>query len=144
MVSVLWQGVGERSWPPVLDPQVLAARHVCKRYRRRWRLEEAFALPTRRVALAYVWTGARPAVPWQRLSVELGVRAGSHERRAAQRGARDQLVACLADHATRLGIVKRHRKAPRECQPGGVLMGGDPSVETGASATAPPFMEHVP
>jgi hypothetical protein len=30
----------------VLDPQVVAARQGCERYRRRWRIEDAVALTT--------------------------------------------------------------------------------------------------
>jgi IS4 transposase len=65
MVSVLWQGVWYRYLTNVLDPQVLSARQVCELYRRRWRIEDAFALTKRLLDLAYVWTGSTNAVQLQ-------------------------------------------------------------------------------
>jgi Transposase DDE domain len=65
MVSVLWPGVWYRYLTKVLDPQVLSARQVCELYRRRWRIEDAFALTTRLLDLAYVWTGSTHAVQLQ-------------------------------------------------------------------------------
>ena len=47
MVSVLWQGVWYRYLCNFLDPHVLSARQVCELYRRRWRIEDAFALTKR-------------------------------------------------------------------------------------------------
>src|SRR5439155_116075 len=44
MVSVLWQDTWYRYLTNVLDPQELSARQVCELYRRRWRIEDAFAL----------------------------------------------------------------------------------------------------
>ena len=65
MVSALWQGAWYRYLTNVLDAQVLSARQVCARYRRRWRIEDAFALTTRLLDLAYVWTGSTNAVQLQ-------------------------------------------------------------------------------
>ena len=65
MVSVLWQGTWYRDLTNGLDPQVLSARQVCELYRRRWRIEDAFALTTRLLDLAHVWTGSTNAVQWQ-------------------------------------------------------------------------------
>ena len=65
MVSVWWQGAWYRDLTNVLDPQVVAARQVCERYRRRWRIAEAVALTKRLLDLAYVWTGSTNAVQWQ-------------------------------------------------------------------------------
>ena len=48
--------------PLGLDPQLLAAREVCERYRRRWRIEEAFLLTKRLLGLAYLWVGDRNGV----------------------------------------------------------------------------------
>jgi hypothetical protein len=42
----------------------LSARQVCEWYRRRWRLEDAFARTKRLVDVAYVWTGSTHAGPW--------------------------------------------------------------------------------
>ena len=62
--SVLWQGPWYRYRTNVLDPQPLSARQVCERYRRRWRLEDAFALTKRVLDLASWWTGATHAGQW--------------------------------------------------------------------------------
>ena len=64
MVSVLWQGVWYR-YCQCLDPHVLSARQVCELYRRRWRIEDAFALTKRVLDLAYLWTGSTNAVQLQ-------------------------------------------------------------------------------
>jgi hypothetical protein len=153
MVSVLWQGMWYRSLTNVLDPRVLSARQVCELYRRRWRIEDAFALTTRLLDLAYVWTGSTNAVQWQlyatlvfyavlvticqqvaqalgepleRISVEMVFRAFYHYSRAVQRGECDDLVAFLVAHATLLGLVKRRRKQHRERQQLESIMWGDP------------------
>ena len=134
MVSVRWQGTWYRYLTNVLDPQGLSARQVCELYRRRWRIEDAFALTKRLLDLASVWTGSTNAVPWQiyatwifsavlvticqqvaqalgepleRISVEMVVRAFYHDRRAKQRGECEALVPFLVEHAKLLGLVKR-------------------------------------
>jgi hypothetical protein len=153
MVSVLWQGTWYRSLTHVLDPQVLSARQVCELYRRRWRIEEAFALTKRLLDLAYVWTGSSNAVqvqiyatlifyavllticqqvaqvlgePLERIAVEMVFRAFYHYSHAVQRGEGDDLVAFLAEHAQLLGIVKRQRKQHRERQELESIIWGDP------------------
>ena len=153
MVSVLWGGVWYRYLTNVLDPQVLAARHVCELYRRRWRIEDAFALTKRVLDLAYLWTGSANAVqlqiyatlifyavllticqqvaqvlgePLERISVEMVFRAFSHYSRAVQRGGTDDLVWFLAEHAKLLGIVKRWRKHHRNGAQLESLMKEDP------------------
>jgi Transposase DDE domain len=153
MVSVLWQGVWYRYLTNVLDPHVLSARQVCELYRRRWRIEDAFALTKRLLDLAYVWTGSTNAVqlqiyatlifyavlvticqqlaqvlgdPPERISVEMVFRAFYHDSRAVQRGESDHLVSFLAEHAKLLGLVKRQRKSHRERQRRETLIWGDP------------------
>ena len=153
MVSVLWQTVWSRSLTNVLDPQRLSARQVCELYRRRWRIEDAFALTKRVLDVAYVWTGSTNAVQWQiyatlifyavllticqqvaqvlgepleRISVEMVFRAFYHYSRAVERGACDDLVSFLAEHAQLLGIVKRWRKHHRERQQLESIIWGDP------------------
>jgi hypothetical protein len=153
MVSVLWQGTWYRYLTNVLDPQVLSARHVCELYRRRWRIEDAFALTKRLLDLAYVWTGSSNAVqlqiyatlmfyavllticqqvaqvlgePLERISVEMVFRAFYHYSRAVQRGECDDLVTFLAEHAQLLSIVKRWRKHHRERQELESIIWGDP------------------
>jgi len=142
----------------VLEPRQLWARQVCELYRRRWRIEDAFALTKRLLDLAYVWTGSTNAVqvqiaatlifyavlvticqqvaevlgePLERISVEMVFRAFYHYSRAQQRGESENLVAFLAEHATLLGIVKRWRKQHRERQQLERLIGGDRYVTTG-------------
>lgn len=153
MVSVLWQGVWYRYLTNVLDPQVLSARQVCELYRRRGRIEDAFALTKRLLDLAYVWTGSTHAVQWQiyatlifyavlvtscqqiaqalgdpleRSSVEMVFRAFYHYSRAVQHGERTHLVSFLAEHAKLLGIVKRQRKSHRKRQQLEASIWGDP------------------
>jgi hypothetical protein len=153
MVSVWWQGTWYRYLTNVLTPQELSARQVCELYRRRWRIEDAFALTKRLLDLAYVWTGSTNAVqlqlyatfifyavllticqqvaevlgePLERISVEMVFRAFYHYSRALQRGACDDLVTFLVEHAKLLGIVKRRRKQHRERQQLESTIWGDP------------------
>jgi Transposase DDE domain len=134
MVSVLWQGVWYRYLTNVFDPRLLSARQVCELYRRRWRIEEAFALTKRLLDLAYVWTGSTNGVqlqiyatlifyavrltvcqqvaqalgePLERISVEMVFRAFYHYSRARQRGEGEALVPFLAEHATLLGYLSQ-------------------------------------
>jgi hypothetical protein len=149
---VRWQGTWDRSLTNVLDPQQLSARQVCALYRRRGRIEEAFALPKRVLDLASLWTGSTNAVqlqlyatlmfsavlrtlcqqgaevlgePLGRLSGEMVFRAFYHYSRAVQGGEADALVLFLAEHAKLLGIVKRWRKHHRERQQLEYLIWGD-------------------
>jgi hypothetical protein len=153
MVAVWWQGTWYRYLTNVLDPHVLSARQVCELYRRRWRIEDAFALTKRLLDLAYWWTGSTNAVqlqiyatllfyavlvtlcqqvaqalgePLERISVEMVCRAFSHDSRTVQHGGSDALVAFLAEHAKLLGIVKRWRKQHRERQDLEAIIWGDP------------------
>jgi hypothetical protein len=153
MVSVLWQGVWYRSLPNVLTAQVWSARPVCELYRRRWRIEDAFALTKRLLDVAYVWTGSTNAVPLpisatlifyavlvticqqvaqalgeplERMSVEMVFRAFCHCRRAMARGECNELVPFLVEQAKLLGLVKRWRKQHRERQQLESIMWGDP------------------
>jgi Transposase DDE domain len=153
MVSVLWQGVWSRDLTNVLTPQVLSARQVCELDRRRWRIEEAFALTKRRLDWASVWTGSTKAVQWQiyatlmfyavlvticqqvaqalgepleRISVEMVFRAFYHYSRAVPHGEGDELVPFLVEHAQLLGLVKRWRKQHRERQQRESIIWGDP------------------
>ena len=153
MVAVWWQGTWYRYLTNVLDPHVLSARQVCELYRRRWRIEDAFALTKRLLDLAYLWTGSTNAVqlqiyatllfyavlvtlcqqvaqalgePLERISVEMVFRAFYHYSRTMQHGGSDDLVSFLAEHAKLLGIVKRWRKQHRERQELEAIIWGDP------------------
>jgi hypothetical protein len=153
MISVLWQGTWYRYLTNVLAPQELSARQVCELYRRRWRIEDAFALTKRLLDVADVWTGSTNAVQWQlsatlifyavlmticqqvaevlgepleRIPVEMVFRAFYHDSRAVQRGECDDLVMFLVGHAKLLGIVKRWRKQHRERRQLESIIWGDP------------------
>jgi IS4 transposase len=153
MVAVWWQGTWYRYLTNVLEPHVLSARQVCELYRRRWRIEDAFALTKRLLDLAYLWTGSTNAVqlqlyatllfyavlvtlcqqvaqalgePLERISVEMVFRAFYHYSRTVQHGGSDDLVSFLAEHAKLLGIVKRWRKQHRERQELEAIIWGDP------------------
>ena len=153
LVSVLWQGTWYRYLTNVLDPQVLSARQVCELYRRRWRIEDAFALTKRVLDLAYLWTGSANAIqlqiyatlifyavllticqqvaqvlgePLERISVEMVFRALYHYSHAQQHGECEELVPFLVAHAKLLGVVKRWRKSHRERQHLEYLIWGEP------------------
>ena len=153
LVSVLWHGTWYRYLTNVLAPHWLSARQVCELYRRRWRIEDAFALTKRLLDLAYVWTGSRNGVqlqiyatllfyavllticqqvaqalgePLERISVEMVFRAFYHYSRAVQRGESDNVIQFLTEHAKLLGIVKRQRTAHRERQQLELMIWGDP------------------
>jgi hypothetical protein len=153
LVSVLWQGTWYRYLTNVLDPQQLSARQVCELYRRRWRIEDAFALTKRVLDLAYLWTGSPNAVqlqiyatlivyavllticqqvaevlgePLEQISVEMVFRAFYHYSRALQCGEHNDLVTFLVEHAKLLGIVKRRRTQHRERQRLESIIWGDP------------------
>jgi hypothetical protein len=153
LVSVLWQGVWYRYLTNVLEPHRLSARQVCELYRRRWRIEDAFALTKRVLDLAYLWTGSTNAVqlqiyatlifyavlltlchqvaqalgePLERISVEMVFRALYHYGQAVQGGEYDDLLVFLTEHAKLLGLVKRRRKQHRESQHREGLIWGDP------------------
>src|SRR3989442_5416187 len=106
-------------------------------------MEDALALTKRVLDLASLWTGSTNAVPLQiyatllfyavllticqqvaqvlgepleRIAVEKVFRALYHDSRAVERGACDDLVSLLAEHAQLLGIIKRWRKHHRERQ----------------------------
>ena len=98
----------------VLDPQVLAARHVCELSRRRWRIEDAVALTKTGLGFGVRVDGRLPMLiqlqiysplifyavllticqqvalalgePLERMSVEMVFRALYHDGRAVQRG----------------------------------------------------------
>lgn len=86
MVSVLWQGTWYRYLTNVLDPQQLSARQVCELYRRRWRIEDAFALTKRVLDLAYLWTGSTNAVQLQILRHAHFLYGAADDLRAGGRG----------------------------------------------------------
>jgi IS4 transposase len=122
----------------VLDADVLPAVHVADLYRRRWRIEEAFAVLKRLLGLSYLWTGSTNGVllqvwstwlfyavlidladavaeelmlPFDRISLEMVFRGLYHFIQAYNRGEATDPVKYLAAPKNRdLGVVKRLRK----------------------------------
>ena len=122
----------------VLDPNVLPAVYVADLYRRRWRIEEAFAVLKRLLGLSYLWTGSTNGVllqvwstwlfyailvdladavaeelvlPFDRISLEMVFRGLYHFIQAYNRGeATDPVKYFAAPQNRDLGVVKRLRK----------------------------------
>src|SRR5947208_11998847 len=65
MVSVLWGNTWYRYLTNVLDPNLLTAKQVCERYRRRWRIEDAFLLTKRLLGLSYLWVSSKNGIEIQ-------------------------------------------------------------------------------
>ncbi|MCG2769766.1 MAG: IS4 family transposase [Anaerolineae bacterium] len=121
-----------------LDPNILPAVYVADLYRRRWRIEEAFAVLKRLIGLSYLWTGSINGIllqvwsswlfyatlidladavaeelmlPFDRISLEMVFRGLYHFIQAYDRGEATDPVKYLAAPENRdLGVVKRLRK----------------------------------
>jgi hypothetical protein len=129
-----------------LDPERLPAVRGAALYAHRWRIEEAYLVTKRLLGLAYFWTGAQNGVelqlwatwilyavlidltdavatrlgePFGVISVEMVYRGLYHFGQAFHRGEARDPVGYLAEHARRLGLVKRRRKGapPPRCVP---------------------------
>jgi hypothetical protein len=122
----------------VLDPTVLPPVVVADLYRRRWRIEEAFATTKRLLNLSYLWTGSlngiqlqiwatwlfyallidlgdavadRMGLPFERISLEMLLRGLYHFSRAYSLGLASDPVAYFADPANQdLAVIKPLRK----------------------------------
>jgi len=122
----------------VLDPNVLPAVYIADLYRRRWRIEEAFAVLKRLLGLSYLWTGSINGVllqvwstwlfyailidladavaeelmlPFDRISLEMVFRGLYHFIQAYNRGeATDPVKYFAAPENRDLSVVKRLRK----------------------------------
>jgi hypothetical protein len=122
-----------------LDPERLPAGQAAALYAQRWRIEEAYLIVKRLLGLAYFWTGAQNGVelqlwatwllyavlvdltdavaehlkkPFAAISMEMVYRGIYYFVQAFHRGAAQDPVVYLAEHARLLGIVKRQRKKP--------------------------------
>jgi len=141
MVSVLWGTTWYRYLTNVLDPEQLSAQQVCDLYRRRWRIEDAFALTKRLLGLAYVWVGdtngiqiqvvatwifyavlndlcAEVAIalrqPLEQISMEMVFRGLYHYSQARLRDETTELIGFYQQHYKLLGLVKTKRKRHRQ------------------------------
>lgn len=137
LVEVAYQGQWYAYLTNVLSPTHLPAESVAALYRRRWRIEEAFALVKRLLGLAYLWVGSSNGVQLQvwatwllyavlmdltdevahaldlgceAVSVEMVFRGLYHFTQAYHRGEAEDPVCYLAQQARLLGIVKRKRR----------------------------------
>lgn len=141
LVSVLWDTTWYCYLTNVLDPQQLPPHLVCELYRRRWRIEDAFALTKRLLGLVYLWVGDRNGVqiqiyatwmfyallndlcaqvavalnqPLERISMEMVFRGLYHYAQALLRGTQQAVVPFLAEHHRLLALVKPIRKRQRK------------------------------
>jgi len=141
LVELLYQGKWYRYLTNVIDPAVLPAAYVIALYGQRWRIEDVFQVVKRLLGLAYLWVGSINGIqtqvwatwllyavlvdltddvaetlqrPFDAVSLEMVYRGLYHFTQAHHRGQATQPVAYLADHAKRLGILKRKRKPPTE------------------------------
>jgi hypothetical protein len=138
LIEVYYQNTWRRYLTNELDPQALPVLYAVALYGHRWRLEDAFNTVKRLLGLAYFWTGSENGVavqvwatwllyavlvdltdavaarleqPVAALSLEMVYRSLYHFTVAFQRGAATDVVAYLAAHATRLGILMRKRSS---------------------------------
>jgi Transposase DDE domain len=141
LVSVLWGSTWYYYLTNILDPEILSAQQVCELYRRRWRVEDAFALTKRLLGLAYIWVGDANGVeiqilatwifyavlnqlctqvavalnqPLERISTEMVFRSLYHFSQAVLRGEADDVVTYLVQRQKLFGLVKARRKRHRE------------------------------
>jgi hypothetical protein len=139
-VSILWGTTWYHYLTNVIDPLLLSPQLVCELYRRRWRIEDAFAITKRLLGLAYLWVGdsngiqiqiyatwifyallndlcAQVAValnqPLERISMEMVFRSLYHYAQAVLKGTQDPFVQFLVEHHRLLSVVKSVRKRQR-------------------------------
>lgn len=145
MVSVLWDTTWYCYLTNVLDPRMLSPHLVCELYRRRWRIEDAFALTKRLLGLAYLWCGDGNGVqiqiyatwifyallndlcsqvavalhqPLEKISVEMVFRGLYHYAQAVLQDTQASVVEFLVEHHRLLALVKttRDRHRKRDAQ----------------------------
>ena len=136
LVQVLYQGKWYRYISNELDAQQLPAHYLVALYWQRWRIEDAYNTIKRNLGLAYFWCGAQNAVEMQlaatwilfavlvdltdavaetlnkrfaALSLEMVYRSLPYFTQAYHQGRAADVVAFLATHAERYGILKRQR-----------------------------------
>jgi hypothetical protein len=133
----LYKGKWYRYLTNELDPERLPAPYVVALYWQRWRIEDAYNIVKRLLGLAYFWVGSQNGVglqlwatwllyavlvdltdavaerlnkPFAALSLEMVYRSLYYFATAYHRGETTDPVACLADNASWLGVLKRKRK----------------------------------
>lgn len=145
LVSVLWDTTWYCYLTNVLDPNLLPPHLVCELYRRRWRIEDAFALTKRLLGLAYLWVGDSNGVqiqiyatwifyallndlcaqvasalnqPLERISMEMVFRSLYHYAQALRRGCQQSVVSFLVENHRLFALVKtvRQRQRKRDAQ----------------------------
>jgi hypothetical protein len=141
LVSVLWDTTWYCYLTNVLDPAKLPPHLVCELYRRRWRIEDAFALTKRLLGLSYIWVGSRNGVqiqiyatwiiyamlnqlctevaialnqPLEQISVEMVFRGLYHYAQASLKGIQESVVDYLVREHRILSLVKNVRKRHRQ------------------------------
>ena len=141
MVSVLWGQDWYHYLTNVVDPNVLSAQQVCDLYRRRWSIEDAFAITKRLLGLSYLWVGDTNGVqiqlfaswifyavlndlcsqvavalgqPKEVISLEMVFRALAHFHVSHVERETDDLIAYLVEHSQLFGLVKFRRKRHRQ------------------------------
>jgi hypothetical protein len=137
LIQVLYKGKWYRYLTNELDPERLPAPYVVALYWQRWRIEDAYNIVRRLLGLAYFWVGSQNGValqlwatwllyavlvdltdavaerlnkPFAALSLEMVYRSLYYFATAYHRGETTDPVACLADNASWLGVLKRKRK----------------------------------
>jgi hypothetical protein len=136
LVQVLYQGRWYRYISNELDAEQLPAHYLVALYWQRWRIEDAYNTVKRILGLAFFWCGAQNAIEMQlaatwllfavlvdltdavaealnkrfaALSLEMVYRSLYYFTQAHHRGEATDVVAFLAAHAERYGIIKRRR-----------------------------------
>jgi hypothetical protein len=136
LVQVLYQGRWYRYLSNELDAEQLPVHYLVALYWQRWRIEDAYNTIKRNLGLAYFWCGAQNAVEMQlaatwilfavlvdltdavaetlkkrfaALSMEMVYRSLYYFTQAFHQGKATDVVAFLAAHAERYGILKRIR-----------------------------------
>jgi len=140
LVQVLYQGKWYRYISNELDAEHLPAHYLVALYWQRWRIEDAYNTIKRILGLAFFWCGAQNAVEMQlaatwilfavlvdltdaiaetlkqrftALSLEMVYRSLYFFTQAYHRGKATDVVAFLASHAERYGILMRQRNRDR-------------------------------
>lgn len=138
---MLWGTTWYRYLTNVIDPTQISAQQVCDLYRRRWRVEDAFALTKRLLGLAYLWVGSSNGVqiqiyatwilyallndlcaqvaialrqPLEKISLEMVFRGLYHFAQAVEREEAQDAIAFFQSHHRLLGLVKASRRRHRQ------------------------------